>query len=100
MNVLRAISGEGWVKIKYYKNFLDKVENDKPFRDFLEQETTEIPSYFTDRIRSTLGPLSEWLPDEAIAHDPYAYQKSEKEPRVVQLEPILETASVSDPVED
>lgn len=100
MNVLRAISGEGWVKIKYYKNFLDKVENDKPFRDFLEQETTEIPSFFTDRIRSTLGPLSEWLPDEAIAHDPYAYQKSEKEPRVVQVEPILETASVSDPVKD
>jgi hypothetical protein len=86
MNVLRAMSGEGWVKIKYYKRFLDRLENERPFRDFFEQETTEVPKYFTDKILATLGPLAEWLPEGAMVHDPYAYLKSEKTPRTVELE--------------
>lgn len=89
MNVLRGISGEGWVKIKYYKNFLNMLENDRPFRDFFEQKTTEIPTYFTDKIRRTLGPLAEWYPEEAMVHDPYAYRNSDAQPDLVQLQPIL-----------
>jgi len=88
MNVLRATSGEGWIKIKYYKNFLHMLETDRPFRAFLEQESTEIPAYFRNKIRRTLGPLSEWLPDEAIVHDPYAYLKTEKASIPVPLEVI------------
>jgi len=50
-----------------------RLESDRPLRRFFEQETTEIPEYFVERIRKDLGEFWDWLPDGAISHDPNAY---------------------------
>jgi len=82
MNTLRAISSEGWGKIDYYRQTLRRLEEDREYRSFFEQETTEIPQFFVDRILRSLGPLAEWLPEGAIEHDPLAYLKSQEEDEV------------------
>ncbi|MFQ5569702.1 MAG: B12-binding domain-containing radical SAM protein [Rhodothermales bacterium] len=73
MNVVRAISFEGWGKTKYFQEVRRRLDEDIPFRRFFEQETTEIPSFFVDRIKQEMGPLWEWLPEGALYHDPNAY---------------------------
>jgi hypothetical protein len=56
------------------------LDTDRQFKRFFEQETTEIPKFFTERIRGALGPFRQWLPDCALHHNPNAYlEESEKE---------------------
>jgi hypothetical protein len=49
-------------------------------RRFFDGETTEIPSFFVDRVRQDLGPLWELLPDGALHHDPNAYLHKMQQP--------------------
>ena len=42
-----------------------------------EQETTELPEFFTEQVRKDLGPFWDSLPAEALHHDPNAYLMSE-----------------------
>jgi hypothetical protein len=76
MNVVRAISSEGFGRIAYNKEILRQLNSDKKFRDYFEQETTELPQFYLDTIKKELGPLWEWLPDGAIFHDQNAYLNS------------------------
>ncbi len=76
MNVIRAVTFEGWGKIEYFKEVRRRLDEDRPFRRFFEQETTEVPSFFVERMKQDLGPMWEWLPEGALYHDPYAYVKS------------------------
>lgn len=76
MNVIRAVTFEGWGKIKYYKDVRRRLDEDRDFRRFFEQETTEIPPFFVEQVKRDLGPLWDWLPDGALHHDAYAYLKS------------------------
>ncbi len=77
MNVVRAVTFEGWGKIRYFKTVRRLLDEDRAFRAFFEQETTEIPSFFVEQIRHDLGWLWDWLPEGALHHDPYAYLKTE-----------------------
>ena len=79
MNVVRAVSSEGFGRIKYYKEVRRRLDVDLPFRRYFEQETTELPEFFVDVVRRELGPLYEWLPAGALYHDPCAYLKAEQE---------------------
>lgn len=76
MNVVRAVSSEGFGRIKYHGEVRRRLETDRPFRRYFEQETTELPQFYMDLARRDLGPLWEWLPDGAMEHDPNAYLKS------------------------
>ncbi len=58
---------------------LEQLNSDVKFRDYFEQETTELPQIYSDTIKADLGPLWEWLPDGAIYHDHNAYLKSDME---------------------
>jgi hypothetical protein len=78
MNVLRAFSSQGTGRVKYHTEVLNRLRNDRKFRDFFEQETTELPQFYLDRIRNDLGPLWEWLPEGALYYDSNVYSKSEK----------------------
>lgn len=78
MNVVRAISSEGFGRIKYYTEVRRRLDEDRPFRDYFEQTSTELPQFFLDRVKHDLGPLWEWLPNGALHHDPNAYLKSEE----------------------
>jgi hypothetical protein len=78
LNVVRAVSSEGFGRLQYYKEVRRRLDTDLPFRRYFEQETTELPSFFVDRVRRELGPMHEWLPTGALYHDPYAYLKAEE----------------------
>ncbi|NBC18201.1 MAG: radical SAM protein [Bacteroidetes bacterium] len=84
MNVLRAVSSEGWQKNKYFAEVRRRLDEDVPFRRFFEQETETIPAFYTDRIERAMGPLWEWLPDGALYHDAYAYRKAPGDPLTPQ----------------
>ncbi len=79
MNVVRAISEEGFGRVAYNKQILKLLNTDKKFRDYFEQETTELPQFYLNLMKEELGPLWDWLPEGAIFHDQNAYLNSVEE---------------------
>ncbi len=77
MNVVRAISEEGFGRVAYNKQILKRLNSNKAFRKYFEQETTEIPQFYLNIIQKDLGPLWDWLPAGAIYHNQNAYLESE-----------------------
>lgn len=78
MNVVRAVSSEGFGRLKYHTEIRRRLNTDKQFRGYFEQENSDLPPFFTEMARKDLGALWEWLPQGAMDHDPYAYLKSMK----------------------
>ena len=70
MNVLRAVSSEGWGREAYFRRVRRRLDTDRGMRRFFEQETTQIPAFYTDRIRRDLGRFWHWLPPGSLSHDP------------------------------
>jgi hypothetical protein len=77
MNVVRAISTEGFGRLRYHRDVRQRLDKDPQFLPYFEQETTELPRYYLDLVRNDLGPLWELLPEGALEHDPNAYAKTE-----------------------
>ncbi len=75
MNIMRAISSEGYGRIRFFKKVRKKLVSDKAFRDYFEGKTTELPDFYTRIIKKDLGNWWHWLPEGAIYHDPNAYLK-------------------------
>jgi hypothetical protein len=78
MNLVRAVSTEGFGRIRYHTDIRRRLDEDRQFRPYFEQETTELPRFYLDLVRRDLGFLSEWLPEGALYHDPNAYSKAER----------------------
>lgn len=76
MNIIRGATFEGLGKIEYFRKIRQRLDEDRQFRDFVEQETTEVPPVFINQIKRDLGPMWEWLPEGAVYHDPHAYLQS------------------------
>jgi hypothetical protein len=76
LNVVRAISSEGFGRLRYFTEVRRLLEHDRAFRDYFERETTQLPQFFVDRVKRDLGPLWHWLPAGAMGHDPNAYLKA------------------------
>ena len=76
MNVVRAISEEGFGRIAYNKSILTNLNSDTQFRAYFEQETAELPQFYKDMIKNEIGPLWSWLPEGSIFHDQNAYIKT------------------------
>jgi len=75
MNALRAVSSEGFGRLRYYREIRRRLDTDRQFRPYFEQETTELPRFYVDLVRKDLGRLWDWLPGGALFHDPYAFLK-------------------------
>jgi hypothetical protein len=92
MNVVRAISSEGFGRIRYYTEVRRRLDTDRPFRRFFEQETTELPEFYRAQVERDLGPFWEWLPAGALTHDQNAYlaaqARSAATPSGMPLTPI------------
>jgi hypothetical protein len=69
MNVVRAVSTEGFGRLRYYSEVLRRLDQDPQFRAYFEQETSELPEFYRARVRRDLGPLWQWLPPGALEHD-------------------------------
>jgi len=80
LNVVRAFSSEGSARARYFTEIRRRLDTDRSFRRFFEQETTEIPRYFLEKIRKDLGEFWDWLPDGAILHNPNEYLLSQHSP--------------------
>jgi len=76
MNVVRAISEEGFGRVAYNKMIFKHLTSETGFRDYFEQETTELPQFYKDIIKNEMGSLWNWLPEGAMFHDQNAYLKT------------------------
>jgi hypothetical protein len=76
MNVVRAMSSEGWGRIDYHTKIRKLLDTDRSVRAYLGGETTVLPEFYHNRIRHDLGPMYQYLPEGAIYHDPTAYLSS------------------------
>ncbi len=78
MNVVRAVSSEGFGRIKYHTEVRRRLEADPQVRRYFEQATTELPDFYLEQVKRDLGPLWSWLPAGALYHDHKAYLESEQ----------------------
>ena len=87
MNFMRAISSEGYGRIKFFKEVRKNLKEDAGFRSYFEGETNELPQFYTDKIKKDLGIWWQWLPKQAMYHDPYAYLNKSTGKPVVKSRP-------------
>jgi hypothetical protein len=99
MNVLRAVSTEGFGRLRYYREIRRRLDADRQFRPYFEQETTELPRFYLDLVRKDLGRLWDWLPEGALFHDPYAYLKCQAGRDASETRFLRETGFLSVPAD-
>ncbi|HLX13230.1 MAG TPA: radical SAM protein [Bacteroidota bacterium] len=73
MNVIRAVSSEGYGRIRYNSEVRCLLESDVAFRRFFEGESRDLPEFYVNQVKNDLGPLWDLLPEGALIHDPNAY---------------------------
>jgi hypothetical protein len=87
MNVVRAMSSEGWGRIEYHTNIRRLLDEDASIRGFMDGETDQLPAFYARRIEHDLGDLYPHLPPGSMMHDPNAYLKSTIEETVAIARP-------------
>ena len=78
LNVVRAVSSEGFGRLKYHSRIRRLLDTDRTVRQFFEGETKILPKFYEEKIRQDLGPLWDLLPPAALCHDHLAYLKSQQ----------------------
>ncbi|HEV7590983.1 MAG TPA: radical SAM protein [Longimicrobium sp.] len=73
--LFRGISSDRSNRNGYHKKMRRWMDEPR-FRAFFEGKTAEVPHEMTDQVRTHLGPLWQWLPADAMHHDPNAYLNS------------------------
>lgn len=87
MNVVRAVSSEGFGRLRYHSTIRRLLDTDSSVRRFMEGETDRLPEFYRAHIKMELGPMYALLPEGALSHDHMAY-----------LRAATETASTAAPV--
>jgi hypothetical protein len=85
MNVMRAMSSEGWGRISYHTTIRRLLGEDSSVLGFMDGETDRLPAFYRERIARELGSLFEHLPAGAVMHDPNAYLHSSTQELTVAL---------------
>ena len=86
MNVVRAISSEGWGRIEYHTTIRRLLDSDRDVVAYLHGETDRLPAFYADRLRNDLGDMYQFLPPGGDAHAPLAYLRTvEEEMPLTQL---------------
>ena len=75
---MRAISSEGFGRIRHYTALRRRLDADEPTRAFFAQTTDALPAFYREQVRRDLGALWTWLPEGALSHDQNAYLKAER----------------------
>jgi radical SAM family protein len=73
MNFMRAISSEGWGRLKFYRQIRKNLIEDDGFRKYFEGESLQLPEFYKNIIKKDLGIWFQWLPQGAMEHNPNAY---------------------------
>jgi hypothetical protein len=80
MNMVRAISSEGFGRIRYFKQIRKNLKEDRRFRAFFEGDTDEVPVFYKNIVRKDLGALFSWFPESAWNYDHLAYLEKSRDP--------------------
>ena len=89
MNFMRAISSEGYGRLRFYHKVRKNLVEDSSFRAYFEGETTELPEFYSNIIQHDLGIWWKWLPEGAMHHDQNAYLHKSKKTMASQPAPVL-----------
>ncbi|MEI6950665.1 radical SAM protein [Paraflavisolibacter sp. H34] len=81
MNFMRAVSSEGYGRLRFYRKVRKLLLEDKAFRSFFEGETQQLPLFYRNIIQRDLGVWWPWLPQGALVHNPNAYLDKSREGR-------------------
>lgn len=84
MNLMRAVSTEGFGRMRFYRKIRRLLDEDRAFRDYFEGETSVLPEFYLNMVRKDLGKLWEWLPEGALYHDQNAYYKQSLEKKAIE----------------
>jgi hypothetical protein len=76
LNFVRAVSSEGFGRIRHDSRVRRLLDHAPDVRRFFEGESDILPAFYTDRMRKDLGPWWDALPEGALRHDPNAYLKA------------------------
>lgn len=79
LNVVRARSSEYNGRVRHHAVVRGLMDSDPSVRKFFNGDTTRVPEFYIDRIRSDLGALWPSLPTGGLEHDPCAYLKAERQ---------------------
>lgn len=85
MNFLRAISQEGYGRIRYFRKVREQLVQDRAFRGYFEGETKVLPAFFENIIRKDLGIWWEWLPAGAMDHNPNIYLEKQQYKKAIAV---------------
>ena len=75
VNFVRAVSSEGFGRIRHYRRVRRALADDPAMLPYLEGRSRALPAFYIDRMKADLGPYWAMLPPEAVHHDPYAFLK-------------------------
>jgi hypothetical protein len=75
VNFVRAVSSEGFGRIRHYRRVRRALADDPAMLPYLEGRSRELPSFYIDKLKADLGPYWAMLPPAAVYHDPYAFMK-------------------------
>lgn len=84
LNALRAVSTEGFGRIRHYSALRRRLDSDAQVEAFFAQVTDELPGVYAEKVRKDLGPLWSWLPEGALHHDHRAYLNVQEAARLLQ----------------
>jgi hypothetical protein len=79
MNLVRAVSTEGFGRLRYHREIRRRLDADRQFAPFFEQQSMRLPQFYVDLVRRDMGPLWRWLPTGGMEHDTNAYLKAASE---------------------
>ena len=86
MNFVRAVSSEGFGRVRYHTTIRKLLDTDAAMLPYLNGESDVLPEFYGERIRRELGPMYEHLPEGALYHDQNAYlQTGTEEPELVPV---------------
>jgi len=88
MNLMRAVSTEGFGRMRFYRKIRRLLNEDRAFRDYFEGETSVLPEFYLNMVKKDLGKLWEWLPEGALYHDQNAYYKQEQEKKYIEPQSV------------
>jgi hypothetical protein len=73
MNLVRAISSEGFGRLRFFREVRKRLNSDISFRKFFEGESFDLPDFYRSIIQKDLGYAWDWLPKTALTYDHMAY---------------------------
>jgi len=77
LNFVRAVSSEGFGRIRYDATVRSLLDTDSGVRQYFEGETRTVPAFYAEQVQRDLGPLWPAMPQGAMEHDQNAYLKAQ-----------------------